>query len=112
MGRTHSLSKFLSHSLSDTEILKDISKDLVGGDFAGDLTQVVQYFTNILCKQGLHRSHAQLGIISGFGQQQHHRGLLNFLVGAADPQVFDGVGGLPDTGRINEAALANTTNSL
>ena len=37
--------------LPDTEILKDIAEDLVGGDLAGDFTQVVQYLSNILGQQ-------------------------------------------------------------
>ena len=35
----------------DTEILEDIAQDLVGGDFTCDLTQVVQYFTDVLGQQ-------------------------------------------------------------
>ena len=35
----------------DTEILKDITQDFVGGDFASDLTQVMKYFTDVLSKK-------------------------------------------------------------
>jgi hypothetical protein len=41
----------LRRLLSDTELGKDISKDLVGGDFSGDFAQVVKHLADVLGKQ-------------------------------------------------------------
>ena len=38
----------ISNLLSDTEILKDVAQYLIGGDFAGDFTQVVKGFADVL----------------------------------------------------------------
>ena len=37
--------------LTNTEILEDITQDLVGGDLTRDLTQEVQYFADVLSQQ-------------------------------------------------------------
>lgn len=40
-----------SHSLSNAEILKNMSQYLMGGDFTGNFTQVVQTFADILSQK-------------------------------------------------------------
>ena len=37
--------------LSDTEILEDVAQDFVGGDFAGNLAQVMEHFPDVLGQQ-------------------------------------------------------------
>jgi hypothetical protein len=35
----------------DTEVFEDVAQDLVGGDLAGDLAQVVEDLADVLCHQ-------------------------------------------------------------